>query len=299
MWPLRPDRVQVYRQVDGHLWYYYSPDMMDDPEVRNPDNWYRRDEIMHIRGLGFDGVMGYSVIRMMAQLLAVGRNTEAYKAKFYENGARPGMVLKHPGKLGDKAYERLKSSWEARHQGVENAHKIGILEEGMDVAAIGIPPEDAQLIETEKFTRSQIAAAFRVPPHMIGDLERATFSNIEQQSLEFVTYTLAPWLTLWEQAIYRDLLTVQERRNYFARFQINGLLRGDIKSRFESYSKALASGWLSVNDVREMEDLNEVDGGDEYLRPLNMTPLGTTENDMGDDQDGGESDDGTKNPNAG
>lgn len=299
LWPLRPDRVQVYRQVDGHLWYYYSPDMMDDPEVRNPDNWYRRDEIMHIRGLGFDGVMGYSVIRMMAQLLAVGRNTEAYKAKFYENGARPGMVLKHPGKLGDKAYERLKSSWEARHQGVENAHKIGILEEGMDVAAIGIPPEDAQLIETEKFTRSQIAAAFRVPPHMIGDLERATFSNIEQQSLEFVTYTLAPWLTLWEQAIYRDLLTVQERRNYFARFQINGLLRGDIKSRFESYSKALASGWLSVNDVREMEDLNEVDGGDEYLRPLNMTPLGTTENDMGDDQDGGESDDGTKNPNAG
>ena len=151
---------------------------------------------------------------------------------------------------------------------------------------IGIPPSDAQFLETRKFQRGEIAALFRVPPHMVGDLERATFSNIEQQGMDFVTYTLRPWLTIWEQTIYRDLLSVPERRNYFARFAITDLLRGDTAARYAGYASGLGNGWLSVNDVREMEDMNEIDGGDQYLRPLNMTPIGTTSNDIGEDQDG-------------
>lgn len=286
LWPMRPDRVHIFRQADGLLWYYYSDDPTADPDVRNVDNWYRKSEIVHLRGLGFDGVMGYSVIRLARQSLELTANAEMFGSKFFENGARPGVILKHPGKLSESAYARLKSSWEKRHQGAENAHRVAIIEEGMDVKEIGIPPGDAQFLETRKFQRSEIAALFRIPPHMVGDLERATFSNIEQQGIEFVTYTLNPWLVIWEQAIYRDLLTVEERKTYFARFNVAGLLRGDTAARYAAYASALANGWMSVNDVREMEDLNEVQNGDQYLRPLNMTPVSTTPNDVGDDQDG-------------
>lgn len=287
IWPFRPDRVQIYRQKDGLLWYYYHPyEDPSDPDVRNPNNWYRKDEIMHLQGLGFDGIYGYSVIAMARQSLELAGNAELFGSKFFQNGARPGIILKHPGRLSDKAYERLLQSWESRHQGVSNANRAAILEEGIDVKEIGIPPQDAQFLETRKFQRSEIAALFRVPPHMVGDLERATFSNIEQQGIEFVTYALRVWLTIWEQTIFRDLLSVTERRNYFARHALTDLLRGDTAARYAGYASGLANGWLSINDVREMEDMNEIDGGDQYLRPLNLTPISTTTNDIGEDQDG-------------
>jgi len=269
LWPLRPDCMTVERLLpDLTLRYRYS-----SVEYGTVDfEWY---EILHLRGLGFDGLLGYSPIRLMERTLGVSNKLELYGDKFYDNGARPGLMLKHPGKLSQQAFTRLLSSWEARHQGVENAHRVAILEEGLDVATVGIPPQDAQFLETNKFQRTQIASIFRVPPHMIGDLERATFSNIEQQSIEFVTFTLAPWLAIWEQAIARDLLSPAERERYFAEFLVDGLLRGDTGSRYQAYQSAITTGWMTPNEAREKENLNPMDGGDTLLQPLNMAPAGT------------------------
>jgi len=278
IWPMRPDRVTVYRQDDGWLWYYYAPDpMFDKPDERNAENWYRFDEIIHLRGLGFDGVMGYNPIRLMAQAMQLVKGAEAFSTKFYDNGARPGVVLKHPAKLSQPAYDRLRNSWEARHQGIENAHKVAILEEGMGIEQIGIPPQDAQFIETMKFGRSQIASIFRVPPHMIGDLDRASFSNIEQQGIEFVQYTLGAWLRIWEQAITRDLLAPRERATYYAEHSLDWLLRGDTLARYQAYQAAINAGWMAPNEARERENLNPLPGGDNLLQPLNMTPAGSTQ----------------------
>lgn len=290
VWPMRPDRMQIYRQRDGWLWYYYSDDPTQEPDVRNVDNWYRRDEIMHLRGLGFDGVQGYSVIALARQALQMASNAEAFGTKFYENGARPGLVLTSPKQLGEKAYERLKTSWEARHSGIENAHKIAILEEGTDIKEFSIPARDAQYIETTQFKRSEIAAIFRVPPHMVGDLSRATFSNIEEQGLDFVRYTLSPWLQIWQQAISRDLLRPDERKSYFAQFDTFGLTIGNTDAQQKWFASGMQNGYFSVNDVREMIGMNEIRDGDQYMRPLNMTPISTQTNDIGDDQDG------TQNP---
>jgi|688.fasta_scaffold07358_12 HK97 family phage portal protein len=269
LWPLRPDRMTVERLLpDLSLRYRYS-----SVEYGSVDfEWY---EILHLRGLGFDGLLGYSPIRLMERTLGVSNNLEAYGSKFFENGAKPGILLRHPGKLSKPAFDRLMDSWEARHQGIANAHRVAILEEGMDVATVGIPPQDAQFLENNKFQRSQIASIFRVPPHMIGDLERATFSNIEQQSIEFVTFTLAPWLAIWEQGIYRDLLSPAERERYFAEFLVDGLLRGDTGSRYQAYQSAITTGWMTPNEAREKENLNPLDGGDELMRPLNMAAAGT------------------------
>lgn len=274
LWPLRPDCMTVERREDWSLNYRYS-----SVEYGTIDfQWY---EILHLRGLGFDGLVGYSPIRLMERTLGVSNKLELYGDKFYDNGARPGLLLKHPGKLSQQAFTRLLNSWEARHQGIENAHRVAILEEGLDVTTIGIPPQDAQFLETNKFQRSQIASIFRVPPHMIGDLERATFSNIEQQSIEFVTFTMAPWLAIWEQAISRDLLAPAERERYFAEFLVDGLLRGDTASRYQAYQSAITTGWMTPNEAREKENLNPLDGGDALLQPLNMAPAGSTTPDAG------------------
>lgn len=291
IWPMLPDRMSIFRQDDGWLWYYYGSSPSEEPDVRNEDRWYRRDEIMHLRGLGFDGVRGYSVIELARQALQMASNAEAFGTKFYENGARPGLVLTSPKKLSDSAYERLKQSWEARHQGIENSHKVAVLEDGVDVKEFSIPARDSQYIETTQFKRSEIAAIFRVPPHMVGDLSRATFSNIEEQGLDFVRYTLSPWLQIWQQAIYRDLLRPEERKTYFATFDTFGLTIGNTDAQQKWFVAGLQNGYLSINDVREMVGLNEIgSAGDAYLRPLNMTPIGAMANDTGDDQDG------TQNP---
>ena len=273
IWPLRPDRLSIQR-LNGELWYYYSPNLLDDPKVisDNPDNWYHRDEIMHLRGLGFDGVRGYSVLTLMGRALQNADASEEYGTLLFENGSKPGGVLEHPAKLSQPAFERLQKSWEARHQGLQNAHKVAILEEGMKFHEVGIPPQDAQLLEARKFNRSQIAGFFRVPPHMVGDLEKATFGNIEHQSQEFVNYSLMPWLVIWEQGIGRDLLSSDERKTYFAKHMVDGLLRGDTLSRYQANQSAILSGWKTINEVREVEDLNPVDGGDTVLLPLNMSP---------------------------
>lgn len=183
-------------------------------------------------------------------------------------------MLEHPGVVKDP--KRVRESWNAVYQGSANAHRIAVLEEGMKFQAIGIPPEQAQFLETRKFQINEIARIFRVPPHMVGDLEKSSFSNIEQQSLEFVKYTLDPWVVRWEQAIQKSLLLPSEKRTHFAKFNVDGLLRGDYQSRMNGYAVGRQNGWLSTNDIRELEDLNRIpeeEGGDLYLINGNMTKL--------------------------
>ena len=268
LYPLRPDRMEDIRRVDGELFYFYR--LPDGQGVRLPA--YR---VMHIRGLSPDGMYGYNPIALMRNAIGLTKATEEYGSKFFANGAIPSIVVKHPGTLSDGAYDRLIESWEARHQGLENAHRIAILEEGMSVDQVGMAPEDAQFLDTRKFQRSEIASIFRVPAHMIGDLDKASYASIEQQSLDFVTYTLRPWLVRWEQAIYKDLLLPRERATVFAEHLVDALLRGDLASRYAAYQIGRQGGWLSANDVREIENMNPFDDGDTYLMPLNMVPVGT------------------------
>ena len=200
--------------------------------------------------------------------------TEEYGSKFFANGASPSGVLEHPGTIKDP--ERLRESWQSSFGGSVNSHKIAVLEEGLKFTPISISPNEAQFLETRKFQINEIARIFRVPPHMVGDLEKSSFSNIEQQSLEFVKYTLDPWVIRWEQSIQRTLLTPDEKKSYFVKFNVEGLLRGDYQSRMNGYATARQNGWMSANDIRELENLDRIpaeDGGDLYLINGNMLPL--------------------------
>jgi HK97 family phage portal protein len=265
LWPFRPDRMQVLRNSKGELVYVYS-------SQKNGNRAYPAENIFHLRGLGLNGLMGLSMIKLAAQSIGLSLATEQYGAAFFGNGAIPGGVLQHPAKLDDPAYDRLKESWEDRHQGSDRAKRVAILEEGMTYQSIGIPPEDAQFLETRKFQVTEIARIYRVPPHMLADLERASFANIEHQGIEFVTHTIRPWLVNFEQESYRSLFTKPERKRYLAEFNVDGLLRGDIASRYQAYAVGRQNGWLSANDVRRRENLNPIDDGDVYLVPLNMIP---------------------------
>ncbi len=199
---------------------------------------------------------------------------EEYGAKFYANGAAPSGVLEHPGTLKDPS--KVRDSWSQTFGGSGNAHKIAVLEEGMKYTPISISPNEAQFLETRKFQINEIARIFRVPPHMVGDLEKSSFSNIEQQSLEFVKYTLEPWLVRWEQSMARVLISANDKPEYFIKFNVDGLLRGDYASRMSGYATARQNGWMSANDIRELENLDRIpseDGGDLYLINGNMTKL--------------------------
>ena len=230
--------------------------------------------MLHIPGLGFDGLVGYSPIAMAKNAIGMAIACEEYGAKFFANGAAPGGVLEHPGTIKDP--QRVREAWQSQFGGSGNSNKIAVLEEGMKYTPIGISPEQAQFLETRKFQINEIARIFRVPPHMVGDLEKSSFSNIEQQSLEFVKYTLDPWVIRWEQSIMRSLLSLEEKTQYFVKFNLEGLLRGDYQSRMTGYATARQNGWMSANDIRELENLDRIpteDGGDLYLINGNMLPL--------------------------
>ena len=231
-------------------------------------------DVLHIPGLGFDGLVGYSPIAMAKNAIGLAIATEEYGSKFFANGATPGGILEHPGVVKDP--ERVRESWNSAFGGSANANKVAVLEEGMKYTPISISPEQAQFLETRKFQIDEIARIFRVPPHMIGDLEKSSFSNIEQQSLEFVKYTLDPWVCRWEQSMQRALLKADEKTLYFLKFNVDGLLRGDYQSRMNGYAVGRQNGWMSANDIRELENLDRIakeDGGDLYLVNGNMVPL--------------------------
>ena len=245
LYPLMPDRMKVDRDEHGRLYYEYTVYDSDDVDGRKDTNKVGRTvrlqphDVLHIPGLGFDGLVGYSPIAMAKNAIGLAIATEEYGSKFFANGAAPSGVLEHPGTIKDPS--KVRESWQATFGGSGNANKIAVLEEGMKYTSISISPEQAQFLETRKFQIDEIARIFRVPPHMIGDLEKSSFNNIEQQSLEFVKYTLDPWVSRWEQAMVRALLTPDEKKKYFFKFNVDGLLRGDYQSRMNGYAE-----WLDV-----------------------------------------------------
>lgn len=268
LWPITPNRVEVGRNLAKQKVYKVK---VDGKEVV-----ISSENILHIPGLGFDGLTGYSPIGMARQAIGLGLAAEEYGAQFFGNGSKPGGILKRAAgspNLSKEAKARLKESWEAAHQGLSNAQRVAVLEEGMEWQQIGIAPEDAQFLDTRKFQVIEIARMFRVPPHMIGALENATFSNIESQSLEYVTRTLRPWLVRWEQNLNYDLFSESERPKFFAEHVIDGLLRGDSASRIAYYQGMFNMGAFSPNDILELENKNAVEGGDQRFVQLNLVPL--------------------------
>lgn len=275
LYPLLPDQMSVHRSEKGKLYYVYNRYEEDNPNFQEKGSIVlSQEEVLHIPGLGFDGLIGYSPIALAKNAVGMTLACEEYGASFFGNGANPGGVLEHPGILKDPG--KVRDSWNAVYQGTRNAHKVAVLEEGMSYKQIGIPPEEAQFLETRKFQINEIARLFRIPPHMVGDLEKCSFSNIEQQSLEFVKYTLDPWVVRFEQALKKSLLLPEEKKTHFIKFNVDGLLRGDYQSRMNGYAIGRQNGWLSTNDIRELEELNPIppeEGGDLYLINGNMTKL--------------------------
>ena len=207
--PLMPNRMVVDRDIHGQLYYQYTRSTEEAPTMKGVTVNLPPSDVLHIPGLGFDGLVGYSPIAMAKNAIGMAIACEEYGAKFFANGAAPGGVLEHPGTIKDP--QRVRESWQSTFGGSGNSNKIAVLEEGMKYTPIGISPEQAQFLETRKFQINEIARIFRVPPHMVGDLEKSSFSNIEQQSLEFVKYTLEPWLVRWEQSIQRTLFLRRKR----------------------------------------------------------------------------------------
>ena len=290
LYPLMPNKMSVDRDENGQLYYQYLRST-DEVGGKNETVILKPTDVLHIPGLGFDGLVGYSPIAMAKNAISLAIATEEYGAKFFANGAAPSGVLEHPGTIKDP--QRVREAWQSQFGGSQNSGKIAVLEEGMKYTPISISPEQAQFLETRKFQINEIARIFRVPPHMVGDLEKSSFSNIEQQSLEFVKYTLDPWVIRWEQSIMRTLLTPEEKKSYFVKFNLEGLLRGDYQSRMNGYATARQNGWMSANDIRELENLDRIPaeaGGDLYLINGNMLPLqqagafANTQNDDGKEE---------------
>lgn len=274
LYPLMPNKMQVDRDENGELYYIYTRSSDEAKTMEGVTVYLTPRDVLHIPGLGFDGLVGYSPIAMAKNAIGLAIATEEYGAKFFANGAAPSGVLEHPGTIKDPS--RLRENWNSTFGGSANSGKVAVLEEGMKYTPISISPEQAQFLETRKFQIDEIARIFRVPPHMVGDLEKSSFSNIEQQSLEFVKYTLDPWVIRWEQSLSRSLLNEDEKRKYFFKFNLEGLLRGDYESRMSGYATARQNGWMSANDIRELENLDKIpaeDGGDLYLINGNMLPL--------------------------
>lgn len=264
-WPIRPDRVEPRFENGRKAYYYLSP---TGGRKRFDDG-----TIFHVRGLSSDGLVGYSPIALHRKALTLATTAQEYGTNFLANGARPAVVLSHPKNLSEQAIARLAGQMDSM-RGSRNAGKTVVLEEGLTITEVGIAPEDAQYIETRKFQMQEIARMYRVPPHLIGDLDKSTFNNIEHQSLEFVVHTIRPWLVRIEQEIKSQVL--YDEPDLSVEFLVDGLLRGDAKTR----SEALAIRWqhanLSPNEWRAYENENPIPGGDAYYAPVNYAPVNPT-----------------------
>ena len=277
LYPLMPNRMRVDRDTKGQLYYEYQTGQDEARTMKGTIVRLQPKDVLHIPGLGFDGLVGYSPIAMAKNAVGMAIACEEYGAKFFANGATPGGILEHPGVVKDP--EKVRESWMSAFGGSANSNKVAVLEEGMKYTPISISPEEAQFLETRKFQIDEIARIFRIPPHMIGDLEKSSFNNIEQQSLEFVKYTLDPWVCRWEQSMERSLLSQEEKKDYLFKFNVDGLLRGDYQSRMQGYAVGRQNGWMSANDIRSLENLDLIpdeEGGNLYLVNGNMTKLSET-----------------------
>ncbi|SHO52861.1 phage portal protein [Desulfopila aestuarii] len=260
--PFQPGSVRAERRKLSDIRYHITID--GSPQT------FSQDEITHVRGLTFDGFMGVSPVTHHRETIGLAMAAGQYGARLFKNGARPSGVITMPNEISDNAYERLLKSWNEKYGGA-NIGKTAILEQGGDFKTISMSNEDAQYLEVRQFQRTEICSIYRIPPHMIGDLTKSSFSNITQQSLEFVKYTILPWCRRVEMAMHRDLMTPAERkRGMFVEYVVDGLERADIRTRYEAYKTGVNGGWLSPNEVRKKENMNPRPGGDIYLAPLNM-----------------------------
>lgn len=262
--PIVPTRVTVKQRSNYAIEYWVA--MADGIPLPVP-----ADRMFHLRGLSLDGITGVSRITYQRELIGLGMQLVKHGARLFKNGALLGGVIEHPNVMSEPASKRLKESFEEKYSGVDNAHKVILLEEGTKFNKTGMSAEDAQFIESRKLSRNEIAGIFRIPPHKIGDLERATFSNIEHQSIEYVTDSLLPRLRRWEGGITRSLIPQGDRATYYVEHLVDGLLRGDYQARTAGYQLAIASGWMNRNEVRALENMNPGPAElDDFLEPMNM-----------------------------
>jgi len=267
LYPLLPEKMQVDRDNNGTLLYDYTAQGGSVARLRPED-------VLHIPGLGFDGIIGYSPIALEKNAIGLGMAAEEYGSRFFSNGATPSGVLTHPNTVKNPA--ALRESWNAAYGGSANSGKVAILEENMKFERISMPNNEAQFLESRKFQVAEICRIYRVPPHLVGDLEHATFSNIEHQSISFAMHTIRPWLVRIEQAMNKTLFPEREKGDFYVRFNIDGLMRGSYKERMDGYAIGRQNGWLSANDIRELENMNPLsdeDGGNEYMVNGNMIPI--------------------------
>lgn len=270
--PWTHDRVKICRNKETNKLEYEIVIAGKQPKI------YGRNEVFHIPGLSFDGIVGLSPIEYASKSISLGLCYEKFGMNFYKNGANASGAFKTPETLEEESFIRLKEDLKVNYTGLKNTGTPMILEGGLEFQPFTINPADAQLIENKKFQIEDIARIYRVPLHLIQNLDRATFSNIEHQSLEFVMYTILPIVKRWEENINSQLMSVSERKaGYTINFKIDGLLRGDMKSRSEAYAVGRQWGWLSVNDIRKLENMNPIENGDIYLTPLNMVEAGTVQ----------------------
>ncbi len=266
LWPITPNRATPNRNSDGQIIYKISlpqGGMTDLP----------KSQILHTPGLGFNGLIGYSPIGMAREAIGLGKALEEFGETYFGNGTHPGVIVEHPGQLSKQAHSNLQTSLTSASSGLGKAHRLLLLEEGMKFQKIGIPPEEAQFLETRKFQNIDIGTRiYRIPPHMYGEMDRATFSNIEQQALDYVSKALRPWLVRLEQSFNMALLTPQERGTYFFEHLVDGLLRGDLRSRYSAYQIAKQSRFMTTNEIREIENMNPIEGEDKLDVTPNMTP---------------------------
>jgi HK97 family phage portal protein len=260
LWPLNPARVQIMLLADGTLGYLYS-------DLRGRAFRFTSEDIIHFRLFTLDGYIGLPVIDYHRMTLDFESTASEYALSIYQNGGQPGGVLEYPGVLKPAQVDRIRASWKETHSGPANAGQVAILEEGMKYTPLSIPLSQLNYIEEKKFSVEQIARIFGVPPHLIGAMDKPTYASVEQQSIEFVRYTINPYVVSLEQSIDKALL----QDPYLYKMNLNGFERSDIATRYRSYATARQWGWMSVNDIRELEDQNKIAGGDEYLTPLNMT----------------------------
>ena len=265
LWPIDPTMVAPKRTDSGELYY----------ELNRGKNFITANNMLHIPGLSFDGISGVSPITLARQSLGLSMAIESFGAGYFGRGARPGGVLTFPGQLSPEARQNLRRSFEELHAGGANSHRVALLEAGLKWEAIGVPPDDSQFLQSREFQIIEVARWFNLPPNKLKDLSKTSYNSLEQMEISFVVDTLRPWLVRWEQQLNRKIIRPKDRGSYFFEHNVDGMLRGDQASRYTAYSVGRNWGWLSVNEIREKENMNPIDGGDVYMQPMNMQAINT------------------------
>jgi HK97 family phage portal protein len=265
LWPIDPTMVTPRRTDSGELYY----------ELNRGKSFITAGNMLHIPGLSFDGISGISVIGLARQSIGLSMAIESFGAGYFGRGARPGGVLTFPGQLSPEARQNLRRSFEELHAGGANSHRVALLEAGLKWEAIGVPPDDSQFLQSREFQIIEIARWFNLPPNKLKDLSKTSYNSLEQMEISFVVDTLRPWLVRWEQQLNRKIIRPKDKGTFFFEFNVDGKLRGEIAARYQSYSVARNWGWLSVNEIREKENMNPIEGGDVYMQPMNMQSINT------------------------